>query len=144
MLHLVQSALNDSLKVFQYEPSRYYRRDIELCLSHISPSISQILVEESQNAFPLQLKFQLQLHVSFKKYQNNEDGEQEVRRVDPYFLTENALYNPATIDLAFLTKQLVAKYDNFIQLGSGWSINQILSVGIKLFRIHPHTRWRGR
>ena len=29
MLQLVQSALNDSLKVFQYEPSRYYRTDID-------------------------------------------------------------------------------------------------------------------
>lgn len=137
MFQLVQNALNDSLRVFQYEPSRRYKRDIELCIAHVIPSISQLLLEESQNAFPLQVKFQLQIHVSFKKYQNNEDGEQEVRFVDPYFLTENELYNPGTLDLDFLTRQLVVKYDSFIQLGSGWTLDQILNVGIKLYRVRP-------
>jgi len=65
MFQLVQNALNDSLRVFQYEPSRQYKRDIELCIAHVIPSISQLLLEESQNAFPLQVKFQLQIHVSF-------------------------------------------------------------------------------
>ena len=137
IFRLVQSSLNDSLKVFQYDPGRDYRNDIELCLNHSLSSISQLLVEESQNAFPLQLKYQIQLHVSFKKYQNNEEGEQEVRTVEPYFLTENELFNPASLDLPLLTRQLVGKYDNFIQLGSGWSLDQILSVGVKLFRIRP-------
>ena len=140
MFHLTQEALNSSLRVYQYEPTHRYKRDIDLCLNYVLPSLDQLLMSESHLAFPRQLKFQLQLHVRFKKYiANDDDDATEVRFIDPHFLTDNQLYNPAIheTDLATLSRDLVAKYDNFVQTGSGWTLQEVLQVGIKIFRVRP-------
>ena len=82
------------------------------------------------------LKFQLSVRVELKKlvYEENDESAQKI--IDPFFTTITQRYDQHTFDgdLERMNNELLAKYDAFIENGSGYTLHTVDKLFLKLFK----------
>ena len=96
-------------------------------------------VEEEKNKLTslfVGLKFQLYVLVELKKLVYDENGESVQRIIDPFFTTITQHYDQHTLDddLERMNNELLAKYDAFIENGSGYTLHTVDKLFLKLFK----------
>ena len=96
-------------------------------------------MKEHKDALPLVLKFQVAVHLRLKKYEYNENGETTVSYLDPHFVSDSKEYDQHSVsdDLAIASRQITMRFDSFVQQGSGWMLDEILLIRLKIYRIRP-------
>ena len=122
-MNLEQEALDGRMRVFSTVPKDKDRQDLEISLAKFLPKAERVLMKEHEDVLPfLSLKFQLSVQVQLKKYEYDETGESIPRYVDPYFVTDSAFFEEND-DLSTLARQILVRFDTFINQGSGWLLD---------------------
>ena len=131
---IVSESLNGALKLF--ELPLIYNTDLELCLSTSINSILGILIQEEENARPSSIKYQICVHIRCIKREYNEDGSYTPSYSEPYLVSEAVRFDFETVhsDIDELNLIIMARFDNYVQNGSGWTLDSILSHRVKVYR----------
>ncbi len=132
-MELVKQSLNNSVQIFSSVPRRKHKHDLEVSLVKVRPKIYSTLVAQSSYSF----KYQVAAHVQLKKVEYDERGEYTIRYIDPHFTSDSFYYDEdeGEKELDILARQITARFDSFIQNGSGWLVDEILEFSLKVFRI---------
>lgn len=118
-----------------FTPSSRTAVDLEMFFSHNLGVIHQAAYVIFKK-FKRVMKMQLVLNVSVKKQDLDEKG---VIFSEPYFATKYELVIGSrkireTILAGFL--KIIHLFDNFVQGGSGWTLNKILRLELKLIIVN--------
>ena len=136
-MELTNQSLDGAIKTYSLQPNETQKYDVELLLSRdVIPLSVQVLHRESLDK---QFKYQVSLHLMFMKSEYDEVGAvQNHRFVDTYFSTETITYSSDNVlhDLDDLHKSIVARFDNFVQHGSGLTLHHVLQYQLKIYQIH--------
>ena len=141
-MELLQESLNGSVKLYRINPSKKQKYDLELLMAKSTSLIIQTLFKE-QNAAEVEdnasIKYQLATHVRFVKREYDENGDSIPRYVDPYFLSESRIYDADNViaDCETMNRSIIAKFDVFVEQGSGFTLDKILDYRLKLHRFVP-------
>jgi hypothetical protein len=133
-MHIVQESLSGNVRVFSVKPNTRQKYDLEIFTGQVTSLVTETLQRE--HLTHPQIKFQLALHVSFVKQEYDDTGDSTPRYVDPYFLSESRIYDAQNIlsDYDELNRSVAAKFDTFIEQGSGFTLKEILEFRLKVHR----------
>jgi hypothetical protein len=133
-MELQEESLRGAVLSFSIKPTNRQKYDLEIFVTQLTEVVLATL--HRQFVLHNQLKFQLAIHVSLVKDEYDIDGESIKRYVDPYFLTESYIYEEgdALTDYNEMSRTLTAKFDAFVQTGSGFTLDEILDFRLKIHR----------
>ena len=137
-MELVARSLNSSILTFSKRPQETDRMGLLTCMSKWRKHIRRCIEEEKNKLTSLfvGLKFQLSVRVELKKLVYDENGETVQRIIDPFFTIITQGYDQHTFedDLERMNNELLAKYDAFIENGSGYMLHTVDKSFLKLFQ----------
>lgn len=127
-------SVNGTIQTFAYGGlNSNTKHDLELSLLSALPAVVQTLHQQHNS----QIKYQLILHAMFAK--TDYDDSQSTKYIDGYFLTESTIYDPTHIvqDIERLHREIIAKFDVFVQQGSGLTLHEILAYKLRTYKFIP-------
>ena len=138
-MQLESSSLNGSQRLYSRTPaSPSERHDIQLSFTQWQPHIQPVLARESAElpSALYAMKIQISVHVELKKLQYNDEGESQIRYIDPHFNSESVRYDSITLnkDVSSMLQQLISGFEAFIECGSGWTLHRVIKMFLKTFR----------
>ena len=138
-MHLENSSLKGAVKTFVYQPSSQQKYDLQITLNGIKVYVNNILKHEHKllRNRTLGIKFQLSANIQLKKYEYQEQNEDpQIRYVDPFFISTAHVYyaNDFDDDLETVFQEIKNSFEAFIQQGSGWIMDYVKLIRLKLFR----------
>lgn len=116
-----KAALRNSFVEYSFVPTNQY--DLDLTFNIYFAVFQQKLISLLQKHHAV--KFQLKVHLFFTKFDFQQRKNIEI---DAWFSTDNVLvfsWNQTTSLLRKCIRKLYAKYDSFVQEGSGWVLSKI-------------------
>ena len=132
-MKLLNSAFSKSCKDYLYKPQKY-KHDVELFL--FKEVYKRLKAKISLGITHLRnVKFQISLNVRLSKYKNDEKITNE-----PFF--NSTTKEASTSDFLKATlyecfADIIKFYDAFLNLGSGWILDRILSARLHLTKYNP-------
>jgi len=138
-MHLENSSLKGAVKTFVHQPSSQQKYDLQITLNGIKVYVNNILKHEHKllRNRTLGIKFQLSANIQLKKYEYQEQNEDpQIRYVDPFFISTAHVYyaNDFDDDLETVFQEIKNSFEAFIQQGSGWIMDYVKLIRLKLFR----------
>ena len=127
-----KAAFNKRVLEFSFVPQNVQFYDVDLFLKHVEKEISLKLFSSLTQHYAV--KFSLVLDVELEKYSLEN---QQTHLLNAFFHTENHLILTKNHIKKFCNlaiRELLSKYDNFLQHGSGWNLNFINKLILKIGR----------
>lgn len=133
-MFLAQQSLNGNLKIYQLEIR--HPTDMQLALQKNVNRTYRMLMVEYIDASPTSIKFQICIHVRCVKRNYDDEGQFSLQYCDPYFTSDSLLFLPETglDELEVASLSILGRFDNFVQNGSGWLVDEVLQHTVKVFR----------
>ena len=138
IMELFEQSLNGTVKTYRIRPSQSVKFDVELFLAKVTSYVIQTLNKKESKSDSM--KFQLALHVRFKKLEQDESSEAtKWRYVDPFFLSNLKRYDEDSLleDCNMLHRSMMAKYDVYVNQHSGLTLDQIVDYRLKIHHFTP-------
>ena len=131
----VISTIKGRIREYTLKAKRSHRYDLEVFLADNKNALFRLLQKILQSL--KHIKFQIALNVKLAK-QSMVEGEGRVS-IQPWFLSNaQACYTEGICSkLHRAMKQIVEHFDTFISEGSGWMLEKVLSLRLKVVRFRP-------
>lgn len=141
-MELETSVLNGAIKTYLLRPREAMQYDIHVFLTRSLKRITRQLDVERNVAGPgIGVKFQLSLKTQMKRYVY-EDEIETVKLIDPYFNSNNRIYEDSS-HVQHACTEVVNAFESFIMHGSGWMLNFILFLRVQVFQYKLYSGGHG-
>jgi hypothetical protein len=130
-------ALQDALVEYRFHAGKKQKLDIEMFLVYKEDQIKgrlQKYLRKHKN-----LKFDIALEVRLGKLEVGEKRD-EVIQTKPWFRSDaHIVNNDGEIQRKLIkaTEKLLDSYDNFMRMGSGWFLIEVLQLELKIYKYKP-------
>ena len=124
--------LNKLLQVNSFTPqSNRQQRDIEYFLSKNLKKVKRKLLQVKRHSF----KYGISLQVKLQKYKVETNQHIDIT---PWFSSQTKTNNlEYETSLSECAKEILQFYDNFIECGSGWTLQEVLGLDLKVYMYNP-------
>ena len=130
-------ALQDSLVEYTFKANKRQKLDIEMFLAsreeQVKAKLKKYLTKHKN------LKFDIACQVVLGKLEVGEKKE-EIIQTQPWFRSEpQTVYNEYEFDrkLTLAIEKVLDSYDNFMRMGSGWFLIEVLQLELKIYKYKP-------
>lgn len=139
------SSMNETVVTYIKTPTVRQRYDVNYFLSRASHHVIKKL--NSIPRYRLEgIKCQLSLHVQLKKFEYDSlTNEESLRIIDPVFVSETRVYHSSVGDSSIdeACSEINRHLEGFIHLGSGWTLDKILLLRLKVIKFRVLSGGKG-